>query len=94
MISRSPTHIEIEATRLYFPPNPSGPPLESSEEEGRSDLQLHKAIKGTKHQHKWMVTHITFSDKLDVIYSDFTSGQAIEGSDGSYRSEVVLISAA
>ena len=67
-----------------FPTDPSGTPLELSEEEGTSDSQLRIALNQTKHQHKWMVTHLTFSDKLEVLYSDFKYGQARAGSDRSY----------
>ena len=41
-----------------------------------------------------MVSHLTFSDKLDALYSDFTPGEVRTGSDGSYRAEIVMTSAA
>ena len=46
-----------------------------------------------KHQLKWLVTHIIFSDELDVLYYYFISRRDISGGDGSYWSEVVLGSA-
>ena len=41
-----------------------------------------------------MVAHLTFRQKLYVLYSDFTPGKARARSDGSYWSEVGLISVA
>ena len=37
------------------PPDLSGSTLESSEEKGTSDSQLHTAFKKTKSQHKWQI---------------------------------------
>ena len=68
------------------------PPLESSEEEGTTYSQLRKEFKKTKHRHKWLVTHLTFSNKLGVLYANFTAGNVRSGSDGSYRSELGLSS--
>ena len=41
-----------------------------------------------------MVSHLTFSDKLDILQSDFTPGEARSRSDGSDREELGLSSAA
>ena len=41
-----------------------------------------------------MVSHLTFSDKLEALYYDFTSGEARAVSYNSYRLEVGIISAA
>ena len=82
LITRSPTYLQIKSTGLDFPPEPSGPPMKSSEEGGTSDSQLHTAFKRTKNQHKWMVPCLTFSDKLDILYNEFTSRQVRAGSDG------------
>ena len=79
---------------MEFPPEPSGPPLESAKEEVILESKLRTAFKNTEQQHKWMVSHLTFSDKLDALYSEFTSGEAREVSDGSYRAEVGMSSAA
>ena len=51
--------------------DPSRPALESAEEEGTSDLNLRTAFKKTEHWQKLLVSHITFSGKLDALYSDF-----------------------
>ena len=45
-----------------------------------------------KHQHKWLVIHLTFSDEFDALYSYFTSSWDSAESDSSYRSEVGIIS--
>ena len=59
---------------LEFPSDPSGPPMESAKEEDTSDTALQTALNKTVHKHKWLVSHNTFSDKLDILHSDFTSG--------------------
>ena len=48
------------------------------------------AFKQTIYQHKWLVTHITFSDKLDFLYSYLTSGWDEEVSDGHYTALYVV----
>ena len=53
----TPTHLQVEATRMDFPPEPSRPPLDLSEEEVTSDLKLCTAFKQTKHRHLWLVSH-------------------------------------
>ena len=40
-----------------------------------------------------MVVHLTLSNKLDVIFANFTAVQARSVNDGSYWSEVELSSA-
>ena len=75
---------------MDFPLDPSRPPLDSAKEEDTPDTKLHTAFKKTVHQHKWLVSHITFSDKLDIIQSNFTSGEMRSGSNGYYRAEVGL----
>ena len=65
-------------------------PLESAEEDVTLDSQLFTAFRRKKQQHKWLVTNLTYSNNLDVLYADFIDGQAIAGSDRSYQSEVVL----
>ena len=61
-------------------------------------LQLHISFNQTKHQHKWLVTHLNFNDKLDTLYYEFTAGESRSGSDVSYQAEVgmaeVLMSSA
>ena len=79
---------------MDFSPDPSTPPLESSKEEVTSESKMRTSFKKIEHHHKWLVSHLTFSDKLDVLYSEFTSGEARAGNDGSYRAEVGMISAA
>ena len=72
---------------MDFTPEPSRLPLESSEEEGTSDLQLRTYFKQTKHRHKRLFTNITLSNRLDFLYSDFTPGQARSESDGYFCSK-------
>ena len=67
--------------------------MESSEEDNTSDSKLCTAFNQTKQRQKWLFSHPTFSDKLDVLISNFTLGAAREGSDGSYREELLMISA-
>ena len=74
LTSSTPTYLLIKATTLDFPPDTSGPPLESSKEEGTSESKLGTYFKKTEHWQKWLVSHLTYSDKLDALYSDFTSG--------------------
>ena len=59
---------------MDFPPDPTGSPLYLAEEEGTYNLKLRTAFNQTKQQNKWLVSHLTFSDKLDALYSDFTLG--------------------
>ena len=92
LTSSTPTHLQIEATRIDFPREPSGTPLESPEEEGTLDFKLRTNFKKTEHRHKWMVSHLTLSDKLDALYSDFTLVELRAGSDGSYKVEVEMSS--
>ena len=70
---------------MDFPPEPSGTPLYSAKEVDTSDTKLRTAIKKIVHQHKWLVSHITFSDKLDILSSNFKSGEARSGINGYYR---------
>ena len=79
---------------MEFPPDPSGLLLSSAEGEITLDVKLRTAFKKTKHQHKWLVSHINFSDELDVLYSDFALVELRAGSDGSYREEVGMSSSA
>ena len=94
LTNSTPTHIRTEATRMNSPPEPSKPSLESAEENGSSDSKLCTAFKQNKYQHKWLFSHLTFSDKLGALYSEFKSGEARAGTDSYYRAEVRLISAA
>ena len=48
---------------MDFPPDPSVSPLDSAEEEVTSYLKMRTAFNQTKHQHKWLVSHLTFSEK-------------------------------
>ena len=75
---------------MDLPKDSSGPPLDSAKEEDTSNTKMCTAFKKTVHQHKWLVSHLTFSDKLDVLQSHFTSGEASSGSDVSYITPVVL----
>ena len=93
LTSSTPTPLGIEATVMDFPPDSSGPPLDSEKEEGTSDSKLLTAFKKTEHQHKYLVSHLTLSDKLDTPYSDFTSGEYSAVSNGYYGSEVGMSSA-
>ena len=70
---------------MYFAPDPSEPPLEVAKEEVTPELKLRTAFKKTENQQKWLVSYLTFSDKLDALYSDFTSGKARVDSNGSNR---------
>ena len=78
---------------MDFPLDPSGPPLYSAEEEVVSNTKLHTDFKKTIHQHKWMVSYLTFSDKLYKLLSNFTSREERLERNESYRAEVGLISA-
>ena len=62
--------------------------------EDTSDTKLRTDFKNTLYQHKWLVSHLTSSEKLDTLQSDFTPGEARSGGDVSYRAEVGLSSAA
>ena len=79
---------------MEFSPDPPGTPLDLSGEEGTPDSKLRTAFKQTKQQQKWLFSHLTFGDKLDALYSDFTSREARKGNDGSYREYVGMGSAA
>ena len=70
---------------MDLPPYPSEPPLDSAKEVYTSDTELCTAFKKTFHQHKQLLLHLTFSDKLDVLQSDFTSDEAKSGCDGYDR---------
>ena len=78
---------------MDLPPEPSGSPLESEKEEGPSESKLCTDFNKTEHRHTYLVSHLTFSDKLDTLYSEFTSGEARSGIDGSYKEEVGMSSA-
>ena len=65
---------------MDFPLDPSGPPLDSEKEEYTSDTKLRIDFKKTVHRHQWLISNLTFSDKLDILQSDFTSGEARKGS--------------
>ena len=73
---------------------PSGSPLEPVTEESISDSKLRTNFNKTEHQHKCLVSHFTFSDKLEALYSDIKSGEARVGSDGYYMPGVEMSSAA
>ena len=93
LITRTHTDLGVEATIKDSPPEPSGPPLDSAKEEVVYESKLRTSFKKTEHRHKFLVSHLTFSDKLDVLYSEFMSGEARARRDGSYRSGVGIISA-
>ena len=93
LISISQINLWIEATELDPPLEPSGPLMDSSEEEDTTDSKLRTEFKQTKHRNKWLVTHLNFNEKLDVLYAYFIAGQVRSGSDRYYQSEVVLSSA-
>ena len=92
LTSSTPAHLQIEATGMDLPPYPSGTPLDSDKEEFTSKSKLRTDLKKTENQHKWLVSHLTFSDKLYALYSDFTSEEARAGINGSYRAYVGIIS--
>ena len=73
---------------MDFPSDPSGTSLYSAKEEDTSDIKLRIAFKKTVHQHKWLVSHFTFSDELYILHSDFESGELMSGSAGYYSEEV------
>ena len=79
---------------MDFPPDLSVPTLVSAKEYYTSDTKLCTSFKKIVHQHKLLVSHLNFSDKLDILHSNFTSGEARSGSDGYYREEVLMSSAA
>ena len=68
--------------------------MDTSKEEDTSNTKLSIAFKKKVHQRKWLVSRLTFSDKLDILQSNLTSGEARSGSDESYIAEVGLISEA
>ena len=59
-----------------------------------SNIKLRTSFKKTSHWHKWLVSHLNFSDKLDILQYNFTSGEARSGIDGYYRSELGMSSSA
>ena len=79
---------------MDFSPEPSGPPMDSAKEVNTSDTKLCTAFNRTVHRHKCLVSHLTFSDKLDTLQSEFTSGKARSGRNGYYIEGVGLSSAA
>ena len=79
---------------MDFSIDPSGPPLDSSKEVDTSNTKLSLDFKKIVHWHKCLVSHLTFSDKSDILHSDFLSGDARSGSNRSYILELGLRSAA
>ena len=73
---------------MDLPPETSVPPLGLSKEVDTPDKKMRTVSKKTVHQHKWMASHLTFSNKLYVLNSNFTSGEAGSGRDRYYRAEV------
>ena len=61
---------------MDLPLDPSGPQLYSEKEEDIYNTKLCTAFKKTVHQQKWPVSNLTFTDKLDILQSDVTSGEA------------------
>ena len=78
---------------MDFPPDSSGPPLDSAKEGDTYNTKLLKAFNKIVHAHKWLVSHLTFSNKLDILQSDFMSGEARSVTNGSYIAEAGLSSA-
>ena len=79
---------------MDFPPEPSKVTLESAEEDVTSYSKMFTAFKQKKYWQKYLVLHLTFSDKLDVLYSGFTLGEVRSGSGSSYQAELALNSSA
>ena len=79
---------------MDFSPDPSVTTLDSAKEEGTSESKMRTAFKKTEHKHRWLLSHLTFSDKFEALYSDFASGEVRVVNYNYYRSEVVIISAA
>ena len=79
---------------MDFPPYPLEPHLDSAKEEDTPNTKLSTAFKKIVHRKKWLVSHLTFSDKLYILQFNFTSGEERWGSDGYYIAEVGLSSAA
>ena len=52
---------------MDFPPDSSGPPLDSAKEGDTYNTKLRKAFNKTLHGHKWLVSHLTFSNKIDIL---------------------------
>ena len=52
---------------MDLPPETSVPPLGLSKEVDTPDKKMRTVSKKTVHQHKWMVSQLTFSDKLDIL---------------------------
>ena len=94
LTSITTTYLWIEATWMDFPPDPTWTILDSDKEGYTPESKLRTAFKKTVHQHKWMVSNLNFSDKLDILHSDFTSEESRSGSNRFYRAEVGMISAA
>ena len=67
------THLRIVATRMDVPLDPSGPPLYSAKEEYTYDTKLRTSFKiYILHWQKWLVSHLKFSDTLNILQSNFT----------------------
>ena len=75
---------------MDLPPETSVPPLGLSKEVDTPDKKMRTVSKKTVHQHKWMVSYLNFSDKLYKLQSNFMSGEAKLGSNGSYIEEAGL----
>ena len=61
---------------MYYPPESSEPPLDQTKEVDKHNTKLRTAFNKKVHRHKWLVSHITFSDKLDILHSEFVSVEA------------------
>ena len=79
---------------MDFPSDPSGPLLDLVKEEGTSESKMRTTFKKTEHQHKWLVLHLTVSDKFGALCSEFTLGEVRAGIDGYYRTKLGILSGA
>ena len=75
---------------MGFFPEPPGTTLDLEKEEDTSNTKMRTDFNKTVHQHKWMVSYLNFSDKLYKLQSNFMSGEAKLGSNGSYIEEAGL----
>ena len=57
--------------------DPSGPPLDLAKEEDTFDTKLRTFFKKTVNKQKFLVSHLTFSDKFDILQSEVRNQQIL-----------------
>ena len=75
---------------MDLPTELSGPSLDSEKEVDTPNTKVRTSFKKVVHRQKWMVSQLTYTDKLGIQQSNFASGQMRSGSDGYYRVETGL----